>query len=84
MAWHFTGLCGLIASIKLTMKQVITGFNQDDCGDWVAELSCGHARHVRHNPPWQDRVWVTTEQGRQKMIGVEIECGLCERSAKNK
>ena len=31
----------------------ITGFHQDAAGDWVAELACGHAQHVRHRPPWQ-------------------------------
>ncbi|MFT4728722.1 MAG: hypothetical protein ACI9UN_003235 [Granulosicoccus sp.] len=32
------------------MLQKITGFHQDDKADWVAELSCGHGQHVRHNP----------------------------------
>ena len=61
------------------MKQAITGFNKDELGDWVAELECGHARHVRHRPPWQNRPWVTTEDGRNKMIGQLIECRLCDR-----
>lgn len=59
-------------------------FNQDDCGDWVAELSCGHARHVRHNPPWQNRAWVITDEGRQKMIGALLECVLCDTSENSK
>lgn len=62
------------------MKQAITGFNQDVYGDWVAELACGHARHVRHKPPWENRPWVITEEGRQKMIGEELECRLCDDS----
>lgn len=66
------------------MKQAITGFNQDVYGDWVAELACGHAQHVRHKPPWQDRPWVITEEGRRKMIGVKLECVLCDRAAENK
>ena len=61
------------------MKQAIIRFNQDELGDWVAELACGHARHVRHNPPWQDRAWVVTEQGRAAMIGKELDCLLCDR-----
>lgn len=61
------------------MKQAITGFNQDIYGDWIAELACGHAQHVRHNPPWQSRPWVVTEAGRQKMLGVELGCVLCDR-----
>ena len=62
------------------MEQLITGFNQDEDGDWVAELACGHARHVRHRPPWQDRGWVLTEAGRKKMLGQKLDCGLCEKS----
>jgi len=61
------------------LKQAITGFNRDELGDWVAELDCGHARHVRHRPPWQNRPWVTSEDGRNKMIGQLIECRLCDR-----
>ena len=33
-------------------KQKIIGFHQDEDGDGVAELGCGHTQHVRHNPPW--------------------------------
>jgi hypothetical protein len=29
----------------------IVGFHRDDLGDWVADLECGHAQHLRHNPP---------------------------------
>ena len=60
------------------MKQEIISFHQDDEGDWVAELACGHTRHVRHNPPWMNRPWVTTVQGRHKFIGVIIECKTCD------
>ncbi|MGB5398568.1 MAG: DUF3565 domain-containing protein [Gammaproteobacteria bacterium] len=62
------------------MKQKIMAFNQDDIGDWVAELACGHARHVRHRPPWQNRPWVLTEKSRAAMIGKELECGLCKKT----
>jgi len=31
----------------------IVGFHQDERGEWIAELECGHARHIRHEPPWQ-------------------------------
>jgi len=61
------------------LKQAITRFNRDDAGDWVAELACGHAQHVRHQPPWQNRPWVMTEEGRNKMLGQLLECRLCER-----
>jgi hypothetical protein len=66
------------------VKQKITGFNQDEVGDWVAELSCGHARHVRHRPPWQSRPWVLSTEGRVAMIGKELECGLCAQPEKIK
>lgn len=60
------------------MKRGIKAFNQDENGDWVAELVCGHMQHVRHDPPWQERPWVLQPEERQKMIGVELECGLCD------
>lgn len=63
------------------MKRKIVGFHQDQRRDWVAELECGHARHVRHAPPFQDRAWVLTAEGRQKFIGVQIECKLCADEA---
>jgi hypothetical protein len=59
------------------VKQKIIRFYQDEVGDWVAVLSCGHQRHVRHNPPWTNHPWVVTSAGRQRFIGVEIECKLC-------
>ncbi len=60
----------------------ITGFHQDDAGDWVAELECGHQQHVRHDPPWTLRPWVLTEEGRGQFLGRELPCKLCypERS----
>ena len=46
------------------MKTKITGFHQDEYKQWVADLSCGHSRHFRHDPPFQVREWVTSPQGR--------------------
>jgi hypothetical protein len=57
----------------------ITGFHQDDEGHWVAELDCGHTQHVRHDPPWQLRPWVVTEEGRQRYIGATLHCVVCDR-----
>jgi tellurite resistance-related uncharacterized protein len=51
---------------------------QDEEGDWVAELDCGHTQHVRHNPPWELRPWVVSQQGRAAHIGIELACKLCE------
>lgn len=58
-------------------NRAITGFHLDAEGQWVAELDCGHTQHMRHDPPWQVREWVTTEAGRAGKIGTEIPCRLC-------
>jgi hypothetical protein len=60
------------------MQQAIIGFHLDEEGHWVADLACGHAQHVRHNPPWQNRPWVITEQGRKEKLGVRLECKKCD------
>ncbi|HMJ55833.1 MAG TPA: DUF3565 domain-containing protein [Polyangiaceae bacterium] len=60
------------------MDTTIVGFHPDDAGDWVATLACGHGQHMRHEPPWQERPWVTTEEGRQGKIGARIACALCD------
>ena len=59
------------------MKTKITGFHQDEHEQWVADLSCGHSRHFRHDPPWQQREWVTSPQGRKTYIGFELDCKTC-------
>ena len=59
------------------MKQKITGFHQDDERHWVAELACGHTQHVRHDPPWQSRPWVLTEQSRSAKLGHLLDCKKC-------
>jgi hypothetical protein len=61
------------------MRQTITGFHQDADGDWVAELSCGHNQHVRHNPPLWPRPWVLTPGGRAERIGTPLPCPPCDR-----
>lgn len=60
------------------MRTTITGFHEDAEGHWVAELACGHSQHMRHRPPWQNRDWVTTEEGRAARVGAEIECRPCD------
>ena len=62
------------------VKQAITGFHQDDHGHWVAELACGHNQHVRHDPPWQVRPWVLTEEGRRTRLGEILNCVLCDEA----
>ncbi len=61
------------------MERPITGFATDVEGDPVAILSCGHPQHVRHNPPFINRSWVTTEQGRHSMLGKALNCVRCEK-----
>jgi len=60
------------------MRQPITGFHQDETQHWVADLACGHTRHVRHDPPWQSRPWVLTEEGRASMLGQLLDCKKCD------
>jgi len=60
--------------------RTITGFHADEVGDWVAELSCLHAQHVRHDPPFRLRPWVGSEAGRAGHVGTELDCPLCDRA----
>ena len=62
------------------MKQPITGFHLDGEGHWVADLGCGHRQHMRHQPPWQERPWILTEEGRRSRLGVELECKRCDEA----
>ncbi|MCY3956526.1 MAG: DUF3565 domain-containing protein [Nitrospira sp.] len=59
------------------MNQRIIGFHRDEHGDWVADLECGHGQHVRHDPPWSERPWVVTPQGRERMLGETLACKKC-------
>ncbi|MGYP002651132590 len=63
------------------VKRAITGFVQDEEGDWVARLACGHRQHTRHRPPWINRPWVVTATGRQAAVGRELECVKCDEGA---
>jgi hypothetical protein len=61
------------------MKRRIIGFQKDEVGDWVAVLEiCGHTQHVRHNPPFVERAWVLTAEGRERFLGFELECKKCD------
>ncbi len=64
------------------MKRRIAGFHQDEFGDWVADLECSHTQHVRHQPPFQMRPWVITEEGRRSRIGVELDCKKCDEEGR--
>jgi hypothetical protein len=60
------------------MQRQITGYHQDEQGHWVAELECGHGQHVRHDPPWINREWVITAEGRAAKLGEKLNCKLCD------
>ncbi len=62
------------------VERSISGYHQDEGGDWVAELVCGHNQHVRHRPPFQLRPWVLTEPERSARIGTPLDCPLCDRA----
>lgn len=59
------------------IERRITGLRQDEEGQWVAELECGHSQHVRHDPPWQLREWTQSAAGREGRIGTLLPCPLC-------
>ncbi|MBS0319751.1 MAG: DUF3565 domain-containing protein [Proteobacteria bacterium] len=59
----------------------IVGFHQDDERHWVAELDCGHNQHVRHDPPWMNRPWTTTPEGRAGFLGATLACRKCDDGA---
>ncbi|AWB68933.1 DUF3565 domain-containing protein [Saccharobesus litoralis] len=63
------------------MLQPIIGYYKDEQGHWVAKLSCHHNQHVRHQPPFINRPWVTTPEGRNSKLGFELNCVKCERKA---
>jgi hypothetical protein len=62
------------------VQRAIVGYHQDEHGDWVAELACGHQQHVRHQPPFYLRPWVLEPEGRRKQLGTPLECRLCEQT----
>ena len=64
------------------MKQPITGFHLDEENHQVADLACGHRQHMRHDPPWMERPWVLTEEGRRSRLGVGLECKRCDEAGR--
>ena len=63
------------------MNRRIVSFHEDSESQWIAELSCGHRRHTRHDPPLSDRPWVLTSEGRESRIGLELDCIPCDQKA---
>ncbi|MFP5317342.1 MAG: DUF3565 domain-containing protein [Acidimicrobiia bacterium] len=62
------------------MNRAITGFRQDEAGDWVAELACLHRQHVRHQPPFRQAPWVLDGRERAARVGSLLDCPLCDRA----
>jgi len=60
------------------MKRLIIDFAPDELGDWTAVLECGHRQHVRHNPPFVNRPWVLTPEGRASRLGEPLDCLRCD------
>jgi len=67
--------------MRKNMKQSIIDFHTDHENHWVAQLECAHFQHVRHNPPWMNRLWVTTDEGRKAMLGYQLNCVKCDNDA---
>jgi hypothetical protein len=65
------------------MRRTIVGYHRDEEGHWVADLACGHAQHVRHQPPWMERPWVLTPEGPRSRIGMELDCKRCDEEGQN-
>lgn len=61
------------------MQRPIVGYRKDEEEHWVALLSCGHPRHVRHDPPLVSRPWVLTEEGRNAQLGTMLRCVRCDQ-----
>jgi len=59
----------------------IIDYHLDAKSDWVAVLECGHFQHVRHDPPWINRPWVATPEGRASMLGQVLACRKCDDNA---
>jgi len=62
------------------MHRAMTGFRRDDHGDWIAELSCLHSQHIRHEPPFREAAWIEDDEERARRVGQPLDCPLCDRA----
>jgi tellurite resistance-related uncharacterized protein len=60
------------------MKRAIVAYHRDEEDHWVAELDCGHNQHVRHQPPFFNRPWTQSREGRDGMLGEKLNCVRCD------
>ena len=63
----------------MSFQVTVNGFEQDEVGDWVMLLSCGHRQHVRHQPPFINRPWAVSEEGRRQHLDMVVTCTQCQR-----
>ena len=63
------------------MQRRIVGYSVDEAGERIAILDCGHPQHIRHNPPFVNRPWTLTEEGREAMLGQTLNCTRCDERA---
>ncbi len=62
------------------VERRITGFAQDDVGDWVALLDCHHRQHVRHHPPlWPPCGSSTTIRQHVLVRPWHVRCAIAAR-----
>jgi hypothetical protein len=76
---NFTSTTNSVTQPEGVARRII-GFHLDAEGEWVANLECGHTQHVRHRPPWQNRPWTQTEEGRTSFLGKELICVKCKEA----
>ena len=62
------------------VHRAMTGFRRDDDGAWVAELSCLHSQHIRHEPPFWEAAWIEDDEARGERVGQPLDCPLCDRA----
>ncbi|MGK2948748.1 MAG: DUF3565 domain-containing protein [Acidimicrobiales bacterium] len=62
------------------MRRTMTGFRRDEEGAWVAELSCLHSQHIRHEPPFREAAWIDHDEERARRVGRPLDCPLCDRA----
>ena len=62
------------------VHRAMTGFRRDDDGAWVAQLSCLHSQHIRHQPPFWEAAWIEDDGARAERVGQSLDCPLCDRA----
>lgn len=61
----------------MQIERKILSIEEETNEEFVASLSCGHKRHLRHDPPRETRPRLLDSQEREAIIGTQIDCGRC-------